>query len=1083
MSARIVLMVIATNLAAAASVWAQEQVDALTFDEPMAAVINARHWDRTQQQWMTEREAERPLFFDSVHRFLLMRFPECAEQVHERLQAGQRIASARLVLRWMDQEFERVEGYQHRSWPLAEAEPPTWHARVWMLRRPWLDDAEIGPTWNAYLNGLGYWRDGGAHDADADRHAAPLAEVALGPSAHEAEVDLTTMLHDPALGESPGERLRGVSDCGLLLSKVELYNEELGEYGAPTGASRIWISDPTLVVEFEPADAPAVGDLPPAEDVSALAQRLRAEGPDGAPTTTIPDDLAERLAEYRAQYGNLPGWMQQRIEDVANIRTHRDDDERRHLIYWRLMTEDLADPEAYLSLVDRVLEVTPGYFMGHSHVDPIITLVHAGHLLPDVARYHLRKGVEARWLRPFNPERLSHRVGYFGGMATLNHQCQYRAEALLAGEILEDDDLTAMARRNLSLLNRQMLFLGGAIHERGDSFYQGISLGTLQAAARFVQDPLTRLEAQLGIERMVWELSALYHPGLKRHVSTVSRRYRVETLLLDQDVPRAILHTLSREGALIDLDREEVHGLRVVGFNSLPPQRVAALAPWGEEHDANALDLKPLPFLSVGVDYVRGLAREPVYFTTYMGENYALGSCHVDFNQEWPNQAVWRRAPQTVSTFEDIGVMVTRGYMNGMPSNRYTHEPKERVQSPPLTAQLQHENRMILVMRPSEQRHAAQYTPDGVHQFSSRVSIYAYGPERPERLFIGDRAIESFPATASMGERIALDEGATFVGLVPIGATDLPIEAEVRIEYEHPLLTLDAFALEVDQPLPNEDATWQALMDVTCGWLVEIADAADYASFADFRAHLAAMEVETAWSPETRTLSIDWTSGGEAMALDFRTALERERDNRPWRWSEVITRALVGGESPWPREGVLFDSPLGQLVTTGRAEKAGATLDALPGQAAMLKVEPISGNYIAINPFVEPVPLQLSVPGGITVRSEGDFGCGRIRVCPQENALWVSYHLPPEGGGLGLEKLQEDAREGQHAGPAQWEEPIARFLRPGFDVGQARELSATSLLVAGMSRPRVEINGERLAEELETVEIDGRDWLRVPIAR
>ena len=317
---------------------------------------------------------------------------------------------------------------------------------------------------------------------------------------------------------------------------------------------------------------------------------------------------------------------------------------------------------------------------------------------------------------------------------------------------------------------------------------------------------------------------------------------------------------------------------------------------------------------------------------------------------------------------------------------------------------------------------------------------------------------------------------------MPIGASELPVKTQVRISYEHPRLDLDAFALEVDEPMPNADETWRALMDVTCGWLVEVADASDYGSFAEFRAHLAEMPVETAWSAEERTLSIDWTSGDDVLALDFCTALERERDNRPWPWSQVITRASVNGESPWPADGILFDSPLGQLVTTGHAEKAGATLDTIPGQSAMLKVEPISGTFIAMNPLVDPVPLELSVPGGVTVRSEGDFGCGRIRICPAENAMWVSYHLPPSGGGLGLEKLQDDAQAGQHAGPAEWEEPIARFMRPGFDVRHAREMSAKSLLVAGMQAPlRLEVNGERVTAVLETVEADGREWLRVPI--
>ncbi len=1074
---------VVTAVVAATAAWPQAGGENVTlaFDAPMAAVINARHWDETQQQWMDAADAERPLFFDAVHRFLLLRFPGAAEAVHAKLAEGHEIASAGLVMRWTDQEFTRVKGYVHRSWPLKDKEPPDWHARVWLLRRPWVADAEIGPTWNSYINGLGFWRAGGARDADSDRSAEPLAEVLLCDDRPVGEADLTRALTSDEFGGDLGERLRRIDECGVLIDKRELFNDEYGEYGAPMGTARIWIEEPTLVVELRPVAEAQAGELPPAVDAWALAERLRADGPDGAPTTTIPDDLAGRIERFRARHRDMPAWMQQRVAEIAGLQTRWD--EKGLPLYARFMVEDLADEEAYLAAIDGLLSVDPGYFMGHSHVDPIISLLDCGELLPDVARYHLRMNTQARWTRPFDPEALKTRVGYYGGMATLNHQCQFRSEALLAGEILGDDDLTAMARRNLSLLNRQMLFLGGVIQEHGDSFYQGISLATLKTAATYVRDPLTRLKAQLGIERMIWELNATYHPGLRRHVSSVARRYRTETLLLDQDIPRAVLHTLSREGALIDMGRQTVHELPVMGFNSTPPQRVANLAPWGEEHEANAIDRKPIPFLSVGADYVRGLAREPVYYTTYMGANYALGCCSVDLNEEWPNQAAWRRAPETASTLDDLGIMFIRGQMNGAQANVYSHEPEQRVKSPPLTAQLQHENRMICVMRPPEQRHAAQYCPEGVRHFSCRASVYAYGPEPQERVFIGEEPVASFPATAAMGDRIALNEGATYVGLVPIGASDLPVRHEVAIDYEHPRLTLDAYALDVEEALPDVEQTWQALMDVTCGWLVEIADAADYDSFAQFRAHLAEMPIEFAWDADERTLRVAWTSNGDAMRLDFRTALERERDNRPWPISQVITHASVNGEPPWLPDGLLLDCPLGQLGTSGRLEKAGATLETMPGQSVMLKVEPISGTYIAINPFVDPVPMTLTTPEGVTVRADGQLGCGRICVRPEESLLKVDYHLPPAGGGMGLSRLQEDAERGEHAGPAEWEEPLVRFMRPDFDVREARELSARSLLLSGMNEPvRFVLNGESVIAVLEAVQVDGREWLRVPIA-
>jgi len=1066
---------------AAMSVSAQPEADTLRFDAPMLAAISARYWDQTQAQWMTDADRAHPLFFDAVHRFLWLRFPGAAEAIRERLQAGQEIASAALAMRWTGQEFMREPGYVHRSWPLEGKPEPDWHARVWLLRRPWVDDPEIGPTWNSYLNGLGFWRGGGGRDG-SDRFPAPLAEVLLGATALDeqpfVEADVTAALTSDDFG-SAGERLRRIADCGFLLNKAELFNQEYGEMAGALGLCRIFIAEPALVVRFRPGQA-QVAELPAAQDARALAERLRAEGPDGEPTSRIPEDLDRLLAEYRARHHDLPAPMREHVAQIANLSTRWDD---ALPVYWQLMDPAAAEPERYLAIVDSILALDPGYFKGHSHVDPIITLLDCGHLLPEVARYHLRMNTQARWTRPFDPEGIRHRVGYFGGMATLNHQCQFRSEALLAGEILDDPDLTMMARRNLSLLMRQMLFLDGVVQEHGDSFYHGISLATLKTAATYCADPLTRLKADLGIERMIWELNATYHPGLRRHVSSVARRYRVNTLILDQDIPRAVLHTLSRDRVLIETDQQSVHDVPVIGFNSTPPQRVANLAPWGQEYEANAIDDKPLPFLSMGASLVRGLAPDPIYYITYMGRNYALGSCHVDMDEQWPNQAVWRRTPEPVTRLDDLGIMFVWPYMNDVPINDYTQDQDDAIKSTSLMVQLQHENRLICVMRPTERQFLGEYAEGGVRSFFSRASIFAYGPEEGRRIFVGDTPLTTFPATARQGDRIALDEGATYVGLIPLPATDLGRRQEVAISYEYPRLDLDSYCLDAEQPLPDEDATWQRLMTATNGWVIELADAEDYESFEAFRAHLAEMSVESAWHPEEGRLDITCADEERTLELGFLPGYERPRDDRPYPLANVIAHARVNGEWPWLPDGLLLDSPLGQLSATGHAEKAGATLDTLAGQSAMLKVEPVSGTYVAINPVVDPVPLELATPEGAIVRAEGQFGCGRILVRPAESLLQVDHYLPPPGGELGAARLQDDAAEGQHAGPAEWEEPLLRFMRPGFDVRTAREQTARALLVTGMAEPlRVVLNGEALTGALQRVEADGRTWLRVPIA-
>ena len=142
---------------------------------------------------------------------------------------------------------------------------------------------------------------------------------------------------------------------------------------------------------------------------------------------------------------------------------------------------------------------------------------------------------------------------------------------------------------------------------------------------------------------------------------------------------------------------------------------------------------------------------------------------------------------------------------------------------------------------------------------------------------------------------------------------------------------------------------------------------------------------------------------------------------------------------------------------------------------ALLKVEPITGTYEAINPFIDPTPFLLTTPEGATLRSDGPIGCARITVRPNEDKLWVDYLIPGPGGAPGVEKLQEESRT-----TATW---LRRFFREDVDVRHAREQSARSLLVAGLGdEPIVRLNGEPLAGPFPTVNRDGRRWLRVPVA-
>ena len=80
-----------------------------------------------------------------------------------------------------------------------------WHGpSAWL----WIADKERGPTFNAYLNGIGYWARYGASDTDKDRFLTRFGPFELSHVVREGRVDVTAMLTDPTFGADLGTRLR-----------------------------------------------------------------------------------------------------------------------------------------------------------------------------------------------------------------------------------------------------------------------------------------------------------------------------------------------------------------------------------------------------------------------------------------------------------------------------------------------------------------------------------------------------------------------------------------------------------------------------------------------------------------------------------------------------------------------------------------------------------------------------------------------------------------------------------------------------------------------------------------------------------
>ncbi|MCL1856712.1 MAG: hypothetical protein FWF84_03605 [Kiritimatiellaeota bacterium] len=284
------------------------------------------------------------LAFDAIHRSLLVRFPDAAETLSAKLAEGYAIERLEMALPFLDEElWPEREGYEYRAnWGASEmyvASRPTWHAIAYGLLKPWKADPVTGPTYNAFVNGAGYWSHFGAQDAN-DRVAMQFGPTPVHYQSTAGRMDITACLCDERFGATLGERLRRLSDCGFLVRKWETHDQRYRqgaqgayEWATGTGPRAIVIKSPSLIATIseakprenaEPRTQNPEGiriasggkiDLPPAADIAALAKGTVI----GTPTAVMPSEaelaeLEKRLASTKPD--DMEAWQWERIQEL-----------------------------------------------------------------------------------------------------------------------------------------------------------------------------------------------------------------------------------------------------------------------------------------------------------------------------------------------------------------------------------------------------------------------------------------------------------------------------------------------------------------------------------------------------------------------------------------------------------------------------------------------------------------------------------------------------------------------------------------------------------------------------------------------
>ncbi len=1008
------------------------------------------------------------------------------------------------------------EGYEVRkNWgvdDLYRAIRPEWHAVACALRKPWQADAKLGPTFNANVNGASYWAKYGAQDLQQDRFPREFGPAAISYKTPEGRLDVTAALTDPAFGKTLAERLRTFADCGVLIRKWETYDARYFtgcyEWGTACGGRAILVKTPKLVVTLAPGKTADLGTLQPAAEIAAQKG--------GTPTAVMltPEQLQELAVRYAAKPAWMPDWQWQRVQELYAAQFP----EKATAPFWyqfvpdfqlNRLREGYRDPAkpgmqyrpaapaaAFAAWVDLLIGRQPRGWSGfesarsmsewylyhdalpgpaqdaikrywtawlmpdretaplnrqrdHTYVDgPLVhPMVDDKRVDPTITDWldPLKGRFDTYWAKTgdWHGNKSFFRSGFCYWMSTQNFNSTSCAGALLAGAMIGSERAMADGRHGVEMFPvRMWCWADGSGQEHIDHYYYSISLAGNKVIADFAQTPYDRLLGQSLLAKNIEELVSAYHPGLRAYIAGSSRT-SLDLVLGMQDGIYHALHTLSKSGTLRDYGTSTLPGNIATWGHDVPPAQAAQqtlAGPWAPEWVAPMVDDKPLPYEAKHTGW--GGAQR----TCHLGRNYGVASNAVNAGR-FQVMAQWRRAPQQVAHMTELGTLDLRYSTN---TTRWTNDGQGSLSQPGSHSILQARNKFIALTSPKN-------TPDPkVTSLQSSIGLFNFEAPVPTwEVYVDGQKVEKLPFTCKQGQRIAIRDGVTYLGIIPLPATDLGRDAEVVLEAGQPqkadfyqsnvaaALVINSYNYQRAQPLSSVAQTLgTAVGKAYGGFAVELADQDDYADFAAFQKHLADAKLDVAFDAATSTVSVKYVSGADTLEAASVTFSADEKDPTHEKGDANLVTWLVNGKDPRLPKGLERDTPYCQQAL-GHAAKNGAVFDADAERRIFLLAEPKGGVYCGWNPLPDLTAYRLTVPGGLTVTADGKIGLTRVVVRPAAQSVEIDSAFKP-----GQEK------------------------EPG---------TAKTFLIAGVAQPpQVTLNGKRVTK-LETRTVDGKPVFAVPL--
>ena len=196
---------------------------------------------------------------------------------------------------------------------------------------------------------------------------------------------------------------------------------------------------------------------------------------------------------------------------------------------------------------------------------------------------------------------------------------------------------------------------------------------------------------------------------------------------------------------------------------------------------AGLIDDKPVPFEETSAETTRGHFKPPLWRRTYLGRWHGLASTDIrggtfDLVGQWVRQA------KASTELEDLGTLTARYSVNAADlattsGGVTTHGG--------VTLTYQSRNRAIVFAKPhtNRSRFMAAAGDKGIARLATVIGLWNFMASPDWKIFVDDEKIDTFPHHLSAGQRILIHDGVSYLGIIPLPATDLGRDIEVEIGF------------------------------------------------------------------------------------------------------------------------------------------------------------------------------------------------------------------------------------------------------------------------------------------------------------